>query len=87
MTVCTVHSSVDRTSRCNKVDAVRLYAFTKGADERVWQEALPIPRAAYPAHYITLKDPNPDLRSNPRLYHYISFISNYILKSLVFVFL
>ena len=25
-TVCTVHSSMDRTSRCNKVEAVRLYA-------------------------------------------------------------
>jgi len=25
--VCTVPSSMDRTSRCNKVDAVRLYAF------------------------------------------------------------
>ena len=24
--VCTVHSSIDRTSRCNKVEAVRLYA-------------------------------------------------------------
>ena len=24
--VCTVPSSIDRTSRCNKVDAVRLYA-------------------------------------------------------------
>ena len=24
--VCTVSSSMDRTSRCNKVDAVRLYA-------------------------------------------------------------
>ena len=26
VTVCTVPNSVDRTSRCNKVDAVRLYA-------------------------------------------------------------
>jgi len=26
VTVCTVPSSMDRTSRCNKVDAVKLYA-------------------------------------------------------------
>ena len=26
VTVCTVPSSMDRTSRCNKVDALRLYA-------------------------------------------------------------
>ena len=37
--VSTVPSSMDRTSRCNKVDAVRLYAsyeftFTKGAEAR-----------------------------------------------------
>ena len=31
----------------------------------LWHEALPIPRAVYPAYYIPLKDPTPDLRSNP----------------------